>query len=483
MGISLEYDIMFEYTFDCNFTKSVNIPRQAVPLLCTAFDIVIQERIGAAFYYPRYPENNTRCRYEWFISYNRDPYGIRISTYFDVGNRDIIELPFLASWGPRFLSKVGTGFSSILKRRLAKEIESVLYDVERVINVEPTEFRTFLFYIQMPPGNCVKERVTNTFITVYPSVQLKKEPKVISAVGIHIPTHFLNQAKYAGRPIADKFISLLSLISGHSIEEARSLWPKKFKFNNVHLGTSIELEKIYSMSSCIPAPIQYKDLAEYVKIASNLLTNQVVLSNRILWQAINAFVAGLETNKSQPTLSSVAFVASLAAFTKSQKCDGEVICSKCGNLTSAKSFRHDILSEKDCLIEYVKDGLSMDLTAEEMQKLKTLIRDVHSKQRSAFVHDAILRHAEQENGMQLLCHPGKRNYISDELRFHEDLLSIRDIARRILLVKLLVFEPKIQDILDQETDFKIHRQLQFWMLGTGRAKRSVGLRINRDEAK
>jgi hypothetical protein len=295
-----------------------------------------------------------------------------------------------------------------------------------------------------------------------------------------LPTHFLNQTKYAGRPIADKFISLLSLISGHPIEEVMSLWPKKFKFNNVHLGTSIELEKIYSMSSCIPAPIQYKDLTDCVRIASNLLTNQAVLNNRILWQAINAFVAGLDINKTQPTLSSVAFVASLAAFTKSQKCEGEIVCSKCGNLSSTKSFRHDILSEKDCLIEYVKDGLSWDLTAEEMQKLKILIRDVHSKQRSAFVHDAILRHAEQENGTQLLGHPGIRKHISDELRFQEDLLSIRDIARRILLVKLLLYEPKIQDILDKENDFKVHRQLQFFMLGTGRAKRSVGLRINRN---
>lgn len=71
---SAEFDVLFEYKFEGSVELKVDIPRQEVPLVCSAFDIVMSERFGASFYYPRFPDKKTRCRYEWFLSYKKDPY-------------------------------------------------------------------------------------------------------------------------------------------------------------------------------------------------------------------------------------------------------------------------------------------------------------------------------------------------------------------------------------------------------------------------
>lgn len=481
MNSSTEFDVLFEYKFEGSVKLEVNIPRQETPLVCSAFDIIMSERFGGSFYYPRFPDKRTRCRYEWFLSYKKDPYGIRISTYFDVGDKDIMELPFLLSWGPRFASNAGTQFSKITQKRIVEEIQSVGRDINKIIHEEPRIIWTFLSHIDLPPGRGIEHVVTSDFITVYPSVRHKKEGVLLSAVGVHIPAHFRAQAKNIGLPIFDKFIALLSLLSGAPIARARVKWPKNFKFNDAFEGKDVSIEKLYPMTRYEIALKQLSDLTDIIKIAVNLISQPSIVNNQVLWRSTNAYVAGQEIKQNQPTLSSVAFIASLAAYSKETKCDGNVTCSKCGNLSVAKGFRHDLVSEKDSLIEAVRNALLMEPDSKEMKTLRNLIRDVHSKQRSAFVHDAKLRHAELDKENAQLGHPGESKIVCEELEFMEDLNSIQEIARRVLLSRLLPFDIRIQAILDSISDSGIKRHTAFTFSNTLRARRTVGIRLRRDD--
>ncbi len=478
MNSPTEFDVLFEYKFEWSVKLEINIPRHEIPLVCSAFDIIMSERFGWSLYYPRFPDKSTRCRYECFLSYKKDPYGIRISTYFDVGNKDIKELPFLLSWGPRFASNAGTQFSKATQKRIVEEIQSVWTDINKIIREEPRIIWTFLSHIDLPPGSGIEHIVASDFITVYPSVRHKKEGILLSAVGVHIPAHFRAQAKNIGLPIFDKFIALLSLLAGTPITKARVKWPKNFKFNNAFEGKECSLERIYPITRYLIAPRQHSDLTDIVKIAVDLMSHPSIANDKVLWQSINAYVAGQEIKQSQPTQASVAFIASLAAYSKRLKCDGDVTCSKCGNL---RNFRHDLVSEKDALIETIRNALLIELESEEMATLRNLIKDVHSKQRSAFVHDAVLRHAELDNERVQLGHPEESRIIREELEFMEDLNSIQEIARRVLLHRLLPFDKRIQAILDSESGSRIRHRIAFTGSNTLRGRRPVGIRLRHDD--
>lgn len=477
MVLSTEFDLFFEYKVESLLKLEVNIPRQEIPLVCSAFDIMMSERFGASFYYPRYPDNKNRCRYEWFLNYQKDPYGIRVSTYFDVGDEDIKALPFMVSWGPRFASNIGTQFSKEIQRRVAKEIQSVLMDVNRIIHDKPHKMWTFLSHVELPPGQGVGKTVAGEFITVYNSVQRKKQGNLLTAIGIHLPAHFGAQAKNIGRPIFNKFISLLSLLAGAPIRKTRIERPKKFKVKEVFEGKDVPTEKIYPMTCYRVARKQQFDLMDIVSVATDLIAQQSIRDDQILWRSINAYVSGQEIKQSQPTLSSVAFIASLAAYSSRLQCHGEVTCSTCGNL---RSFHHDLVSEKDSIIETIRTVLEIKSGSSEDRDLHNLIRQVHSEQRSAFVHDAALRHAELDKDSEL-GHPGESKIISDELEFEENLESVQEIARRVLLFRLLPFNPKIQTILGSGADSRIKRRTAFICTSTIKGGRPVGVRVGRGE--
>ncbi|MFC1713303.1 hypothetical protein ACFL6S_06540 [Candidatus Poribacteria bacterium] len=432
MESASEFDLHFKYRFEGSVNLEVDISRSEIPLICWAFDMAMSERLGASFYYPRLPEGSTRCRYEWFLRYQKEPHGIRISTFFDVGDEDLRELPFLISWGPKFLSNIGTLFDKVAQKRIVKEVESVWKDVNIVVREEPSAIWSFLSHIDLPPGRSIADTVTSELITVYSAMKHKREEIVLSAVAAHLPAHSRFQAVDTGLSVLDKFIALLSLLAGTSIERTRVRWPKAFKYRNTFEGRNIPKGRLYSMTSCAPAPESYQDLTEMVRIAVNLMEQASVMDDRSLWDSINAYAAGQEVMKRQPTLSSVAFIASLAAFSKGTKCKGDVTCSRCGVL---KNFRHDLIGERAAIVQTVKETLPIELSDKEAESLDDLIKAVHSKQRSAFVHDAILRHAELDKQYLRLGRPGEARIIPSELEYMEDLYSIWEIARKTLLYK------------------------------------------------
>lgn len=477
MNLPTEFDVFFEYEFEGFLKIRVKIPRERAPLVCSAFDIVMLERRGASFYYPRFHGNKTRCRYEWFLNYQKDPYGIRISTYFDVGDEDIEELPFMLSWGPRFASSIGTPFNKQTQKRVTKEIKSVLMDINRIIHEKTPKIWTFLSHVKLPPGTGIEQTITSEFITVYNSVQHKKEGNLLTAISINLPAHFGAQVKRAGTPIFDKFITLLSLLIGASIKKARTKWPKKFKFKEVFEGKGVPIGKIYPMICYKIAPRQHFDLTDITKIAIDLMAQQSFINDQVLWRSINAYVSGQEIKQSQPTLSSTAFIASLAAYSSKRQCDGEVTCSKCGNL---KDFHHDLVSERYSLIEIIKNVLQIETDSDKARDLHNLIGDVYYEQRSAFLHDAVLRHAELDKDVQL-GHPEKNKIVSKELKFKEDLDSIQRIARRVLLFRLLPFNSRIRTILNSSSDFRVKHQVQFIFATTVRGRRPVGIKLRHDE--
>lgn len=452
--LDTEFSINFKYKFEDQINLKVNIKRNQIPKMCNAFDVLIAERGGITSYYPRKPSNNaTMCRYEWFMNYEDDPYGIRISTLFIVEDKDINELTFLLSWGSNLKSKVGTSFSEDLLKDIKNEIQSFLSDLNEVINKKPNIIWTLVYYLDLKPGNGIKESINNDIMTIYPTVKHIKKGNLITAIGMHIHAHYKSEAKNKWFYSFNKTVTLLSLFLDSTCKRAIIELPEGFEQPTFE-GKDISTEKIYPMEDYTYETGEIFEIKDIFSIVINLMSISSLHNDKKLWQSINAYVAGQEIQNNQPTLSSVAFITSLAAFSKGLKCNGEIICSKCGNL---ENFHHNLKSEKDSLIEDISKTLQIDSNAEKMKDLENLIKNVYYKQRSAFVHDAILRHSELDKDIKIeILHPTDKKNISKKLEFDEDLRSIQHLARAVLLHKLLPFDRRIQVLIDSMgSDLKI----------------------------
>ena len=115
----------------------------------------------------------------------------------------------------------------------------------------------------------------------------------------------------------------------------------------------------------------------------------------------------------------MAYVASLSAlFSSPESCTGKVSCSVCGDRPN-HYLRGDIASIREGIADTL--GLALD----EGRDVSALVGSVYSKQRSAYVHDAVLRRSELKDFPVNIHRPTENSPVSDELQFAEDLHDIQ----------------------------------------------------------
>lgn len=162
--------------------------------------------------------------------------------------------------------------------------------------------------------------------------------------------------------------------------------------------------------------------------AIDLMSKTSVETNDSLWRAIHAWAGGQEIQSNQPTLASVAFIAGLSAFSNPHDCIGDVTCSRCGNPPLNKK-----IGKTDAIVEDL--ATTLQLNKEDRKKTRSLIRKVYDKQRSSYVHDAVLRHAEMQDG-ESIGRPAETRIVGRLLEMSEDLTSVNRLARRSVIARL-----------------------------------------------
>lgn len=448
--MTASYRQSFDFPIKAQCDARVKIKhQQQAPLLCGALETSVLERNGAIFYFTRHPnENSTFCRYEWIVPFKEYDHGLRIAALLIVSDKTVEKITFVSAWGPD-ISHNDVNFNEDATNLFKKEIESFLQDFEKILSEKPSDIWTQFFYVKLPIGNFSK-KVKNNLITFYSTVKHKNENLSFSVVGIHVKAHFESQAnKYAG-PIFNKLELLLSLLFAIKVEKIPVNFNEKFSPKETILGKRVKIGELYPQSDYIKLehPL-LTDSSELIEMGLKLVSNNALYEDEIFWNSVSAYVSGLKIQGYYPTLSSVAFITSLAAFSKPKKCNGKLSCTECGDL----EFKHNLQGDKISIIEDVKNVLKIN--SENSEKLEKIIKNVYDKQRSSFVHDAVLRHAEiEKEGMaQLEVYRPQTTAISKEIKFKEDLDSIKGITRQYLLHKLLKFDAEIQKIIDSDIDY------------------------------
>jgi hypothetical protein len=454
--------------FERAWTFGVNLSRETIHSFCAALEDVMTSRRGGVFYFPNKEDNYTRCRYDWFVSYRREVYGLRISLVFDVKSADITEINAYLSLGPRLVNQKGIQISHKTEKRVLEAIKHVLNEAGEII-AGKTEVYHPLFYVKLSVGKWIGTNSNTDLGTIYRSACNMQNGEVMSALAIKTLAYSKNVARARALSFVNKLAALMSLLAGEPVVMVHPRLPKRGSFHIIRKEPP-DISKVYPSSYHLWEPISiFHDIKDIATLAMNILKDQVVLDNDKLWQSIYAYATALDVQKEYPTLASVAYIASLSTFAGSSTCNGIVTCSVCGLRPS-----HPVYSEPDSITELVSKELG--LTTEKQEQIRSLIRAVYSKQRSAYVHDAILRHQESGNIRAQVGRPGQSSPISEELLFAEQLSSIRYLARRVLLMKL----PKsslLQSLIDESSKSSIPVSMPIAASITI-GRRPVGLRMH-----
>ncbi len=465
------------FNFRANFpperqwTVQMLVPRREMPELCQALEEVVLTKLGGFYYYPRLKPDTTRCRYEWFIRLRHDPYGLRMTLQFDLRNEALTTVDAWLSLGPDQVGKTEL-ITRHVERRAERAIEEVLYYAGRIVEGAGLETYYPIYHFQLPTGSVVDHDVGDDRVNASRSALERRSGKDLFCVSVRCDGYSYRAAEARGSADAGRLATLMTVLVGEEVKKTTPKLPKRMQrreWKAVPSGSDIHQAPrfVHRDSSVLTMA---RDVSSRVATAVRLCQNTALVADEALWRAACAVATGIILEKDHPTVASVAYVAALATLaSESPTCDGEVTCSKCGPRQP-----HGSMGEVQLISEALAEGLR--LSDEKVKDAQRLVSRVYGQHRSAYVHDAKLRHSEGENPSLNLGRPGEDSLLRRELIFKEDSRSIADLARRLLLVRLGELD---SEVLNLEPDLFSDR-LQFAIpvtVGINVGKRPVGLGI------
>jgi len=298
-----------------------------------------------------------------------------------------------------------------------------------------------IFYVELPPFRRIAEtiKLPEFGIIVFPTVILGKENKRVSAIGITINESSQQTAKAIALQKIATVCALLTLARGTVYKTYIPEWPKNRKQIEFleSINQPIPLESLYPYRRWQSSMDNIDD--DFGECLEKILMLYYSLSKHDRDNFIDsllAYYAGKELFNSHPTLSVVALLAALSPFGKADKCPGKVNCSSCGELKFGNDnpFRHNLISDRDALVNSLGEIFKIDQKSDMHKELNDLITRLYQKQRSAFVHGAILRHGEYHQDYNLPASlPTPNQQYSDLLLYRRDLISLEPLVRNALL--------------------------------------------------
>ena len=436
-----------------SWASKPRVPRSEVSSFCSALEDVVATNLGGYFYWP--PKNRksgvTKCRYDWFMRLGAEKYGLRLVIVFDVGASDVQSLAIHLLPGKR-TQQVDNLVTERIEQRAKSEIERVLADAKGI--QDGTKLKDYfpILYIKWPLNWSMDRDQFNRHGAIYASAYNAKTREHISAVTLTTRAYSEPAALARLTPSIDKLVALLSLLCKESVRienvdllknrKHKAVWELLPKSTDVYATTRYKRPNSRSQTS------GQNDAAEVARLALKLLSDSEIDKDEVLWRAIYAFVSGQELQAKHSTLSSIAFVAALAAFSKTELCSGTVTCADCGARPP-----HQNKGEVDGMTDHAASTLH--LGPDDRQEVRNLLRDVHSRQRSSYVHDAVLRHAEIKDSPVSMARPTDTAPATELLKFKEDLHNLVRLVRRNLLERLCQRCPEASSLADQESEVPI----------------------------
>lgn len=440
----------------------LNLDRSQVPTFCKAARIKIEQLLGASFYYPDVRSGKNFCRYEWLVSEGRRKYVWRYGFMFSVGNENLRTITAYFGYGdahPQFGKT--PSFSAAENERHLQSIITTLEAIDREATAPEESLFHLVTYVEMPHETNITSLLTvkQLGLTIFPTILFGKDNKRVSAFIFTIPAPNRKIAKGLAWRRNLWACSLLTLATESVFNTFYVQWGKK-RQPVQFLGS---LSPPPSNADLYPPgswnPFESTSDPEFLDRLEKLLNYYEAVDESLrssLRNAIYAYRAGRDLTHKHPTLASVAFVAALSIFAQRQRCEGQLTCSIHGSL---QNFRHDLVGERGSILNRLVELHNIEQGSESFGELDGLLERMYSKQRSAFVHSAILRHNEASEQNILTVEPAGALPYAKELLYSNDLISMDSLCRRSLLTYLArSAQDELNVALFKFDKFKVYRQ-------------------------
>jgi len=449
-----------------SFSIPLSLPRKLVPQLCEQIHSITSEKKGVSFYYPNVAEGVTTCRYEWNYKRIRSGEYIRLGLLIRVSEDDLKELTAYISTNAASKEQASV-LSKISKKITADSINELIVTAKNAVQRMDQTGQNPLFiilHIEMPYKKGIGNEISTEdgLIHIFPTRILKREKnKRVSAICINVNAKSFDSGRDEAVRCVEIFCALMTLAED-SIYKLTSIKANKKRVANRFLNSliNINVDDLYPAQKNTPMLEELDSkIEERLNWVWNQYNNVPRKERKILTTALYAYYAGRSIQGQQPTLSLVSYIAVLNSLAKNaiKKCPGEVACSQCGTLNN---FNHYLVGDRAAIESLICELLELGERASIKQELKRLIGRLFGDQRSAFVHDAKLRHREFQKSGLPLSFPTVDNHVGDSFVYANDLRSLEDIVRRILL-KWIAREAKThldEDLFGLE-DLKIGQRL------------------------
>jgi hypothetical protein len=415
-----------------------SLPRKLVPQLCEQIHSLTSEKKGVSFYYPNIAEGVTTCRYEW--NYKRIKCGeyIRLGLLIKVSEADLNELTAYISTNAASREQASV-LPKISKKLIDESINELVtatgYAIQRLDQtVENPLF--IIFHVEMPYQKGIGNEISTEdgLIRIFPTRILKREKnKRVSAISISSNAKSFERGRDEAVKSAEIFCALITLAEDSIYKLASIKMNKKNVFKRcLNSIENINLDDLYPQNNNSVLEELDSKIEERLNWVWNQYNNVPREERELLTTALLTYYAGRSIQDKQPTLSLVSYIAVLNSLAKKEikKCPGSIVCSRCGTLPN---FNHNLVGDRAAIESLICELLEFGDKPSIKKELKKLIKRLFGDQRSAFVHDAKLRHREfQKDGLPL-SFPTVDNHVSDLFVYANDLRSLEDIVRRILL--------------------------------------------------
>lgn len=415
---------------------SGSVPRMQAGAFVEQLYAITSERGGASFFYPDVERDRTRCRYEWHARLGKNKYGLRIGIVVEVGPSDISELEAYVTRSTVF-EDMTQAMEPLSDLTIKSAQESVVETLEEALRPQkPQDQKDWIavYHVEVPftCGFAEKFQTSDGRLVLLPTRVLKDHNRRVSASLVRVQASAGELARV--RAFRDLLIAcaLFTLASAQKYEATTLHWPRNRKaVRFAPPDGNLDEDRLYPRRKIWPKPEAMSPSVaarcDWIWSAFNRLT---AADRQFLLAPLFAYYAAMERRRDFATLSVIAYTAAVSALATQRraKCDGRLTCSKCGVL----QFKHDLTGEVTAIAQTVAEVCK--LPHQRIQELRDMLQRVYSKQRSAYVHAAHLRHEEYGQGDQLpAAMPTNHASVQEHYQYELDSSSLSSLTRRTLL--------------------------------------------------
>ncbi len=330
-------------------------------------------------------------------------------------------------------------------RRLSGQVRSVIETAVGIVEGSALDLFNPFGYVELPKAHSLLQTIHFNGRSLLASARDKESTDSISAFRVMARTYNAASSEPVLNSDIEHLVALLTVLVGQSVKQGHIEWPRGQNRQLLYSGPR-QVKSFYPGRRYLypdPSGTYSTDVTSTAQTALEILAKTSVNQNPSLWRAILAYSSGISLHSKEPTLASVAFIATLNSLVEKKHCPGKVTCSECGARPS-----HPEPSEPNAVANSMIKDLSIE--GDDAGRVTRLLKRVYREQRSAYVHDAVLRHSELGQGRGgATMRPSTGSINSDGLLSADDLMSISHLARRVLLVRLSPLSDGVSQIQER----------------------------------